>query len=361
MDKRFTESGEQTRALLQKHYREHMLLQSEDIFKYLFQSAFGCEHLASNETDALAHICLEYEALERHGETKTEALDGAYSRVYLSCLDDGLKPETLAKLFCRSAQGEPEGRALLEEKIKVAEALVANGEIRLDPAVFSERLAEWRARGYPAVHHSEAYREAYCPAYRVVADRYAHYLRVFSLIDRCLDRGPVILAIDGGSASGKSTLAESLRQVYSCNVFHMDDFFLRPEQRTRSRLAEVGGNVDRERFLEEVLLPLRRGEAVCYRRFDCANQCLSEPVTALPKRLAVVEGAYSMHPLLADHYNLSVFLEVRPEHQRARILRRNTPEHSKRFFEEWIPMERDYFAGMQVPQRCDLSVTDVEG
>ena len=36
----------------------------------------------------------------------------------------------------------------------------------------------------------------------------------------------------------------------------MDDFFLRPEQRTEERLKEVGGNVDRERFLEEVARPL---------------------------------------------------------------------------------------------------------
>ena len=51
----------------------------------------------------------------------------------------------------------------------------------------------------------------------------------------------------------------------------MDDFFLRPEQRTPERFSEPGGNVDRERFLSEVLLPLRQGEAVDYRRFDCAT------------------------------------------------------------------------------------------
>ena len=60
----------------------------------------------------------------------------------------------------------------------------------------------------------------------------------------------VIVAIDGKCTSGKTTLASQLAEIYDCNVFHMDDFFLRPEQRTPERFAEVGGNVDYERFHE---------------------------------------------------------------------------------------------------------------
>ena len=67
----------------------------------------------------------------------------------------------------------------------------------------------------------------------------------------------VIVAIDGKCTSGKTTLASKLAELYDCNVFHMDDFFLRPEQRTPERFAEVGGNVDYELFLEEVRLPLK--------------------------------------------------------------------------------------------------------
>ena len=71
----------------------------------------------------------------------------------------------------------------------------------------------------------------------------------------------VVVAIDGKCTSGKTTLASKLAQIYDCNVFHMDDFFLRPEQRTPERFAEIGGNVDYERFREEVLLPLKSGKA----------------------------------------------------------------------------------------------------
>jgi uridine kinase len=38
----------------------------------------------------------------------------------------------------------------------------------------------------------------------------------------------VIVAIDGKCTSGKTTLAAKLAEIYDCNVFHMDDFFLRP-------------------------------------------------------------------------------------------------------------------------------------
>ena len=52
----------------------------------------------------------------------------------------------------------------------------------------------------------------------------------------------VLIAIDGSCTSGKTTLAAALQEKYLCGVFHMDDFFLRPEQRTDERFAEPGGN-----------------------------------------------------------------------------------------------------------------------
>ena len=46
------------------------------------------------------------------------------------------------------------------------------------------------------------------------------------------ERGAVVVAIDGNSASGKTTLAEELREEFSARVFHCDDYFLQPYQRT---------------------------------------------------------------------------------------------------------------------------------
>lgn len=201
---------------------------------------------------------------------------------------------------------------------------------------------------------------AYAPAYRVIRREYVWILPLLAAIDRKMaEQGRALVAVEGGSASGKTTLAALLGRIYGCNVFHMDDFFLRPEQRTAERLAEPGGNVDRERFYEEVLRPLTRGRPVAYRRYDCHAQTLGEAVEIAPRPLNIVEGAYSMHPALAGSYDLSVFLRVPPDLQRARILARNGPEAGQRFFTQWIPLEERYFAALDPAGRCDM-ILEVE-
>ena len=164
------------------------------------------------------------------------------------------------------------------------------------------------------------------------------------------EKEAVLIAIDGPCASGKTTLGTELEKYYDCNVFHMDDFFLRPEQRTPERFAEIGGNVDYERFMEEVLMPLKAGVPFSYRPFDCSTFTLAEPVKVTPKRLNIVEGTYSYHPYFGNPYDLKVLLTVDEETQRQRVLERPAFLH-KRFFEEWIPMENRYLEalGQQCP------------
>ena len=180
-------------------------------------------------------------------------------------------------------------------------------------------------------------------------------LPLFRELDRRLAAGPLVLAVEGGSASGKSTLAASLEEAYGATLLHTDDFFLRPEQRTEARRSEVGGNLDRERFLAEVVTPLVRGEEIAYRRYDCASGRLLAPVLIRPARLTVVEGSYAMHEAFGPYFGLSVFLDITPERQRERILARN-PDKADRFFSEWIPMERAYHAAMRVRERCDIVI-----
>ena len=166
-------------------------------------------------------------------------------------------------------------------------------------------------------------------------------------------RNQVIVAIDGSCTSGKTTLATRLAEIYDCNVFHMDDFFLRPEQRTQERYAEVGGNVDYERFREEVLLPLKSGNPFSYRPFDCSTFTLSDPVTVTPRKLNIIEGSYSHHPYFGDPYDLKILLTIPPELQQQRILQRPAFLH-ERFFEEWIPMENRYFEKFRISDKCDV-------
>jgi hypothetical protein len=109
-------------------------------------------------------------------------------------------------------------------------------------------------------------------------------MEVKKQIDALLCTGKfLVIAIDGNCTAGKTTLAAMLEKMYDCNVFHMDDFFLRPEQRTPERYAQPGGNVDYERFREEVLVPLLQGGEFAYQPFSCKTFTLSEPVKVLPK------------------------------------------------------------------------------
>ena len=165
----------------------------------------------------------------------------------------------------------------------------------------------------------------------------------------------LIVAIDGKCTSGKTTFASKLAENYDCTVFHMDDFFLRPEQRTAERFAEIGGNVDYERFTEEVLIPLRAGQAFTYRPFNCKTFTLSEPVSVTPKKLNIIEGSYSHHPYFGNHYDLKVLLTITPELQRERILQRPEFLH-KRFFEEWIPMEDRYLNVFDIGNKSDMII-----
>ena len=285
-----------------------------------------------------------------------DLLDGEYTRVPISYLKRGLSAETFGKIFCASSKSEHGDKAELEHKISVAKDLIKEKILPFTIDEFENAVSEWKANGYQAIHHSAAFRENYSPAYRVISNKYVKFLPLFIEIDKLLKNGNAVVAIEGGSASGKTTLSEMLKALYGCTVLHMDDFFLRPEQRTKKRYAEVGGNIDRERFLEEVLIPLKNNQPINYRRFNCSTFIIDPAIKIIPKRLTVIEGAYSMHPELAPYYDFSAFLDVDSDLQKKRIEKRNSPQMAERFYSEWIPLEQVYFSQMNVKERCNLSI-----
>ena len=187
-------------------------------------------------------------------------------------------------------------------------------------------------------------------------DQLNMYQILFLEIEKLLaEKDRVVVAIDGGAASGKTTLAGMLSERYGGAIVHMDDFFLRPEQRTPERFAEAGGNFDRERFTEEVIPYIRKRKAFSYRIFDCSKMCLFGNAEIADSHLVVVEGSYSHHPAFADAFDLRVFLRVDEEKRKQRIIARNG-SMSKMFFIRWIPLENRYFSQTDVKGRCDLCV-----
>ena len=337
------------RTHILEHCARYPLLQPADLLKFLHQSTFGPGHLVAENAGGLEF--LRQEAAGRmNGEV--EPLDGEFCRFHLGL---PLSPETLWQCFRLSSE-MPAGTAEdLERRLVCALTLAAENLLPFSKEVLAGAISLWRAAGFPAPHHSEAFRAAYTPAYRVVHRSFARLLPLLAAIDEKRQQGhPVLVALEGGAGSGKSTLGETLQKIYSCPLLHMDDFFLQPHQRTAERLAEAGGNLDRERFLEEVLLPCRRGEPIQYRRYNCRTQTLLPPREIPSAPLFIIEGSYSCHPDLRQHYDLAVFLDISPHLQRGRIERRNAPEVAQRFFDIWIPMENRYFDAFQIPASCDL-------
>ena len=171
---------------------------------------------------------------------------------------------------------------------------------------------------------------------------------------------PLRIAIDGRCASGKTTLASRLKKEINCNVIHMDHFFLRAEQRTESRLSQPGGNVDYERFLEEVVDSMKKGSLFSYRVFDCKTMAFTDNVQVEPNKVTIVEGAYCCHPSLWDFYDVRIFLSIDSEEQLRRIKCRNGEKALKEFRERWIPLEENYFSTYQIMERCDYRFTQNE-
>ncbi len=179
--------------------------------------------------------------------------------------------------------------------------------------------------------------------------------RIIADITRLLrDKERITLAIDGRCASGKTTLARKLQALLpDCRVFHTDDFFLRPEQRTPQRLSEAGGNMDRERLRDEILQRLPGGGEIIYHPFDCMAASLLKPVKAPGARVSIVEGTYSCHAELRAFYDLTIFLSTSPSRQLRRLSQREGAD-LEAFKSRWIPMEEKYFRECAPADFCDL-------
>ena len=183
-----------------------------------------------------------------------------------------------------------------------------------------------------------------------------------SLLDRInqlqTEKKHTVIAIDGNSTAGKSTLAACLMKTYSCSVISMDHFFLRPEQRTSERLLQPGGNIDYDRFIEQIVLPLRSKESFIYHPYDCKLDMPGAPIAInTDDPIIIIEGVYSMHPKFREHsiYDITVFLQINEDEQKRRLLMRN-PHMYDRFIHEWVPMENKYFDFFQIAEKCNFII-----
>jgi hypothetical protein len=172
------------------------------------------------------------------------------------------------------------------------------------------------------------------------------------------DKKTILVAIDGKSTGGKTTLGKYLSKIYDSNLYHMDDFFLQGFQRTKERMSEIGGNVDYERFLKEVITPILEFKEVSYTPFDCSTFTLRYDKTLhLPhKRLNIIEGSYSQHPYFNNPYSLKIFMDIEDNKQLERLSLRENDDKLAKFIELWIPKENAYFKKYHIQEKSDIVI-----
>lgn len=352
---------EELEQILKDHAARYPRMEAVDYLKLVYQNEFGGGHLVSDEAGAEQAIRQEQEALGALAPSltfRTEPIGNGLCRLPLNVLpQDGAR--ALARICAASARQVQGSEAAFSDKLERLFALCESGQLPISRAQMENEARRYFADGLVPVSHSESYRAAYAPHYRVLQRRYADFLPAFLAAQRVADKGG-LLAIDGRCASGKSTLAALIGEVYGCPVFHMDDYFLPAELRTPQRFAEPGGNVHRERVEEEILRPFAEGRPVVYRPFDCHAMALREAVEVAPAPFAVVEGCYAMHPALRGYFAGAIFLTHSKEAQRRRILARSGEKMLARFEGEWIPLEERYFEGCGVQSACGCTADTTE-
>lgn len=160
---------------------------------------------------------------------------------------------------------------------------------------------------------------------------------------------PVIIAIDGRSGAGKTTLAVELaarlRAHHKVSLFHLEDIY----PGWNGLAAGV------ERYVSTVLTPLSRGEAASWTSWDWENHYDGGPRVTLPAEIVIVEGvgaaAEQARPLLSA----VIWAESPDDVRRTRALDRDGDTYEP-YWDQWAAQEEDWLAGDDVPHHADFQV-----
>ncbi|UCD37558.1 MAG: hypothetical protein JSW54_12120 [Fidelibacterota bacterium] len=168
-------SAEETR------FRKILIVQStryprwevQDLYKFVHQAAMGSGHAVSDTDMARAWLTREMASLEDLASPEpiidTLSPDGLLARIHLRpFLKAGGSPDTLLTAFVQTAnefRGDPE---TLRRYWALAEKMAERRDLSFPPDELAAFFTEMESQGFPAVHHSEVYRNTYLPAYRVV-------------------------------------------------------------------------------------------------------------------------------------------------------------------------------------------------
>lgn len=334
---------------LSKQHALHPSMSMQDMVKLCYQAAHGAEHLVTDKQKASKLLWEEFEAVAPLDLPLYEEISDNYVRINLSAWKfRGLDLKWLRNIFFVSLDMPRDIEENMDDCLNACRKMT--GDIGWD-----EYIAEYKSKGMPPVHHSDVYREKEMPAYRVANKC---FVRVFPILEALtnIKTEPYIIAIEGRAASGKTSLANYLSLVLEADICHMDDFFLPPALRTETRLGEIGGNIDYDRFNEEIVQRIRSKEGFSYRIFSCSRMNFFGSREIKSPHFRVVEGVYSLHPKFGNYADLCIFSDVDRDEQIERILKRDGVIFAERFKSTWIPMEEKYFSKFEIEEKCSIYI-----
>jgi uridine kinase len=156
---------------------------------------------------------------------------------------------------------------------------------------------------------------------------------------------PCVVALDGRSGTGKSTLAAQLATELDATVIDGDDFFAGGVDVRGDTPADRARDCIDWRRQRPVLEALRAGQGASYHAFDwdAFDGSLEADATQhAPRSVVILEGVYAARPELADLVDLRVLLRVSDEVRLARLLAREGALGP--WERQWHEAEEWYFA-----------------
>jgi len=159
-------------ASVRQQLARYPLMQAEDLYKLAHQATFGPAHLISDVGGARAYLLQELAGVAASAsEPLLEELAGDPELVRVNLRPfkaAGSDPEVLLAALVATASSVHGKPGVMAGRLRDA-GRVLEEVGRIEEARRLQALApEMAARSYPAGHHSQAYTDAYHPAYRVV-------------------------------------------------------------------------------------------------------------------------------------------------------------------------------------------------
>lgn len=158
------------KSILLTHAARYPLMEVRDAVKLVYQSEFGGGHMIPDEEKCRSFLQSEYDSVLQNPRTPLlEEIGSNLYRVNLAALDaHGISAEELGTAFIQSANVHRGTMASFREKLSLLMELTTAGAMPFSIEALTDYLTIYEKAGFPPVSHSDTYRNAYFPAYRVI-------------------------------------------------------------------------------------------------------------------------------------------------------------------------------------------------